>query len=388
VKAPRLAVITPNLGARTETFIRRHVQDLLPGRTVVLAGPDAYAYGADWQPSGAVLQVDSPGPPAFTDVLSRQGRSRRVTRSRITAFMRDNAVGAVLGEYLDASLEWLPVLKHLGVRFVVHGHGYDFSARLRDPAWTRRYRAYAEADAIVVPSSYARARLSSIGLPSSLIHVVPYGVDVPGHFRERHATTRLRCLAVGRLVSKKDPVTTVAAFLEVARSRPDLHLDLVGGGPLERSVREVLARSDVGDAVTLHGALPSGDVLALLEKADIFLQHSQTDAATGDEEGLPVAILEAMSQGLAVVATWHAGIPEAVRDGVSGLLVAEGDRTSMAAAIRRLTDSAPLRLRLGEEAWRTASRAFSWPIQRERLLAVLGLPADGDSRCPYPCVTL
>src|SRR4051812_8508205 len=376
VKAPGLAVITPYLGARTETFIRRHVQDLLPGRTVVLARPDAYAYGADWQPSGAVLQVNSPRPSAYAEVLSRQGRLHRLTRSRITAFIRDNSVGAALGEYLDASLDWLPFLGRLGVRFVVHGHGYDVSKRLRDPVWAQRYRAYAEADAIVVPSDHARARLSSIGLPASAIHVVPYGVDVPDHFRERRPAEILRCLAVGRLVSKKDPLTTVAAFLEVARSRPDLRLDLVGGGPLEHNLREILARSDVGDAVTLHGSLPNREVVALFERADIFLQHSRIDAVTGDEEGLPIAILEAMSHGLAVVATWHAGIPEAIRDGVSGLLVAEGDRTSMAEAISRLTDSASLRLRLGEEAWRTASREFSWSLQRERLLAVLGLPCE------------
>src|SRR5690606_2027114 len=98
---------------------------------------------------------------------------------------------------------------------------------------------------------------------------------------------------------------------------------------------------------------------------------------TGDEEGLPVAILEAMASGLPVVSTRHAGIPEAVIEGTTGYLVDEGDTAGMAAHVVRLARDAELRRRMGHAGWQRALQSFSWPRERARLLELLGLaPAE------------
>src|SRR5207247_4061449 len=124
-----------------------------------------------------------------------------------------------------------------------------------------------------------------------------------------------------------------------------------------------------------HGGQPNEVVQRLMRDADIFVQHSITDPDTGDAEGLPVSILEAMAHGLPVVSTRHAGIPEAVSDGVSGYLVDEGDTAGMAERIVALIRSADLRHRMGDAGWRRAKEDFSWERERSALLRILGLEA-------------
>jgi glycosyltransferase involved in cell wall biosynthesis len=114
-------------------------------------------------------------------------------------------------------------------------------------------------------------------------------------------------------------------------------------------------------------------VQRLLSEADIFLQHSMTDPQTGDEEGLPVAILEAMAHGLPVVSTRHAGIPEAILDGVTGYLVNEGESALMAECLVTLARDVDLRQRMGEQGWLRAKELFSWKAERAGLLKIMKL---------------
>jgi colanic acid/amylovoran biosynthesis glycosyltransferase len=124
----------------------------------------------------------------------------------------------------------------------------------------------------------------------------------------------------------------------------------------------------------------------LLREADIFVQHSCVDPLSGDAEGLPASILEAMAVGLPVVSTMHAGIPEAVEDGVTGLLVPERDTRAMAARLVDLGRDAELRRTMGLRGWDRARRLFSWELERERLLHVLRLRSavrgDADTAAP------
>jgi glycosyltransferase involved in cell wall biosynthesis len=112
-------------------------------------------------------------------------------------------------------------------------------------------------------------------------------------------------------------------------------------------------------------------VEALLGECDIFLQHSRRDPATGDEEGLPVALLEAMSYGLAIVSTRHGGIPEAIEDGTTGFLVAEGDYGGMAARIVDFARDPQLRREFGDRARVRHASDFSWERERERLTQLI-----------------
>lgn len=373
-----LAVLTPIVGVQSETFIRRHMEHLLPGGAVVVADTAGPPYGGHWAVDAPTLFLrEAPAPGIVRRAVAHLHRrlgAPNGSPGRVAAFLRDYGVRVALGEYLDWSVPWLDAARAAGARFFVHGHGYDLSMCLRDPHWRAAYLRYRRADGVIVPSAHAKARLVDLGLDPASIHVIPYGVEVPPKqlpSEERHT---VRCLAVGRMVGKKGPVLTLDAFRRASEAHPNLTLDYVGSGDLLPAVRQFIAAFGLGSRVTLHGGQPHEVVLRLLGQADIFMQHSLTDADTGDEEGVPLAILEAMAYGVPVVSTVHAGIPEAVLDQVTGYLVREGDSVAMAECVIALARDAGLRRRLGAAGRARVQERFAWPQQREALLQVLGLP--------------
>ena len=142
----------------------------------------------------------------------------------------------------------------------------------------------------------------------------------------------------------------------------------------------------------LHGHQQNEEVQKLMREVDLFLQHSMSDPETGDEGGLPVAVLEAMANSLRVVSIRHAGIPEAVQDGTSGYLVDEGDSLGMGECLLALVRDPDLRWRMGEAGWRRAKEHFSWEEERTDLLRILGITEQysdhrGDTKPYNGCVS-
>jgi colanic acid/amylovoran biosynthesis glycosyltransferase len=154
----------------------------------------------------------------------------------------------------------------------------------------------------------------------------------------------------------------VAALGELRPARP--RALFIGDGPLLEQVRARAAH--LGLDAWFRGALPPDEVYRLLAASRMLAAPSRT-AADGDTEGLPTTIVEAAAMGLPVVATRHSGIPEAVLDGETGLLGAEGDRAALAANLRRLLDDAGLRDRFGKQARENAQANFDLTIQSRRL---------------------
>jgi colanic acid/amylovoran biosynthesis glycosyltransferase len=233
-----------------------------------------------------------------------------------------------------------------GAPLVAHFHGYDFSA------WPKRHgagayaRLFAEADAVIVNSSYSRGRLLALGCPSARLHRIPEPFPVAEFpFRERTlaAGEPVRLLSVGRLVEKKGIEYALDAVAQLRTHWPTLRYDVVGDGPLRSALGVRAAELGLASVVTLHGALPRNAVLALLDRAHLFVMPSVT-ARDGDVEGQGVALQEAQAVGLPVVATEHNGFPESIVPGRSGLLVPERDAPALA---RALTD--------------LLSRPASWP---------------------------
>lgn len=146
-----------------------------------------------------------------------------------------------------------------------------------------------------------------------------------------------RIAAVGRLVEKKgfgDLVTAVAALVDEGR---DVHLDLVGTGPLEAALTEQVRELGLTDHVTMHGALPQTSVREIVADASVFAAPCVI-GADGNRDGLPTVLLEALALGTPAVSTPVTGIPEIVRHEETGLLVPESDPTALAAALARTLD--------------------------------------------------
>ena len=371
----KLAVFTAQLGTVSETFVRRHIEDLLPGETVAVASASGHHFGGRWDPGCPALFLDrqTRGWPAR--LALRAGASTTEVRARaVAAFLRKHEVTVVLGEYLNQFVEFAPLLSRLGIPFVAQGHGIDLSAALRDAAVAERYGSYASARAILTRCELHRRRLVELGLPSEKVHVNPGGIDLPDEAPQRGEHAAQRLLAVGRMTPKKGPIYLLEAFRLAAAHDPALTLDYVGDGEMMPAVRQFVAACALGSRVTLHGAASEAVKGGLLRECGVFVQHSLTDPETGDEEGLPASIQEAMAHGMAVVSTRHAGIADAIDHGVSGLLAEEGDARGMSELIGLAT--APERQQaLGAEAAAKARRLYGWPSERQRLLEHLGLAA-------------
>ncbi len=372
-----LAIFAPQIGARSETFILRHTQDLLPGGTVVVTDTVN-------EPSSDLWSVDCP-----VLVLNRiraGGLKQQVVRAiarrlgmrpadrlvMVKRFLKKHQVQVLMGEYLDWSLPLFDLANELGIRFFAHGHGYDISKQLQHPKWCAEYLRYNQAAGVIIVSKASRLKLLELGLKPEKVHVVPCGVDVPAEPLSREAQRTVRFVAVGRMVAKKAPILTLDAFRRAARVCPNIRLDYVGTGELFAAAQQFVLAFNLFDKITLHRGQSSEVVQRLMKKSDIFLQHSMTDPDTGDEEGLPVAILEAMANSLPVVSTRHAGIPEAVLDGCTGYLVDEGDSVAMAERLISLSHDPDLRRQMGEAGWRRAKEQFSWEKERAELLRIFG----------------
>ncbi|HVM96209.1 MAG TPA: glycosyltransferase [Candidatus Acidoferrales bacterium] len=224
------------------------------------------------------------------------------------------------------------------------------------------------ADRVIAVSNAVRDELiRTDGLPLGRIDVVENGVDTryfhpprgDSVARERFGIPRDAVVVsgVGRLSPEKGFDRLVEA-LSIARARGlPLHLLLAGDGPHRPQLEDQVRALGLAADVTFLGMLR--DLLPLYAATDILALPSL-------EEGLPNALLEAMSSEIAVVASRVGGVPEVVEDGVNGLLVTPGDSAGLAEAVIRLAADPTLRHRLGNQARTCTSQRFDIGSMVER----------------------
>jgi len=364
----RLAVITGEVGM---SFIDRHVEDLVPGNTVVISRQSGHALGGHWKEPCPVMYLDRWALGLGVRVAKRLGaRESAVRNSAVRGFLRQHRVSMVLGEFLDQFLDFIPLLQRMNIPFVVQGHGIDVSAKLRVPVLRAQYLAYQAARAVLTRSEFHRQRLLDVGIPQEKVHVNPGGVDVPAAVPARDPKAARRFLSLGRLVTKKGPIYLLEAFRLAAAKDSEIELDVIGDGPLFPAVHQFVHACGLQDRIRLHGYASEALKQRLLRECGVFVQHCITDPDTGDEEGLPAATQEAMAHAMAVVSTRHAGIPEAVQHGQTGFLVDEGNVLAMSEAMHDIIRHAP---EFGVAGRRKAEQLYTWSGERSRLRGHLGL---------------
>jgi glycosyltransferase involved in cell wall biosynthesis len=228
-----------------------------------------------------------------------------------------------------------------------------------------RYRrnlrtVFARAGVILAVSEVIRERAIACGADPAKVRVHYTGVPVPPVSAER--PTEWDVAFVGRLVEKKGADDLLAALASLGPARP--RAVLIGTGEMLPRLRTYV--SERGVDATFLGSLPPDEVGRVLGASKLLAAPSRT-ARDGDTEGLPTTVLEAAALGLPVVSTRHSGIPEAVVDGETGLLGAEGDRGALAANIGRLLADDALRRRLGRQARARVAEHFNLATRTRRL---------------------
>ena len=166
-------------------------------------------------------------------------------------------------------------------------------------------------------------------------------------------------IAVGRFVRKKGFEYLIDAMAQLSPNRPGLRLVLAGGGDLGPEFDARIAAHALGGRVILPGVLLQDDVAASLAAADLVVVPSVRDPS-GNVDGLPNVVLEALASGTPLIATPAGGIGTVVRDGTTGVLVPEADPQALARAVARLLDHAGEASALSAAARRWAEQDGSW----------------------------
>lgn len=264
----------------------------------------------------------------------------------------------------------LPFLAHWKKPSIVSFHGMDVQTRRHDPAYELRLRELLRTTTLVLARSFSlRERLLALGCPEDRLRMNRTGIPLdafPVGERQAPADGAWHFVQACRLVEKKGIDDALHAFARFAHDKPAARFTIAGEGPLLGALEKL--RDDLGLAhqVTFAGFLKGPALCQLYHRAHVFVHPSRL-MADGNQEGIPNSMLEAMATGLPTLATKHGGIPEAVRDGATGILVAERDRDALHAAMQRLTAEPGLWPRMGAAAAADIRESFESTAQIARL---------------------
>ena len=164
-------------------------------------------------------------------------------------------------------------------------------------------------------------------------------------------------LAVGRLVEKKGFETLIDAARVLRDGGLEVAVAILGDGPLRRPLEALVERNRLSGTVTLPGWVSPTGLRAWFESAAMLVAPSNR-STDGDMEGLPTVLIEAAALGMPLVGTRHAGIPEIVLDGETGLLVPEREPGALAAAIGALLENDDRRAQFSSGARQLVTTQF------------------------------
>lgn len=285
-----------------------------------------------------------------------------------------------------------PRLHALGIRHV-HAHFAGLAARTA--CWVERFFGIgfsftAHANDIFAPKPFEISLRDLIGAARAVVtvsdfgvqflrknfpddaakfHRVYNGVDISRFLTAEFIATPPAIVSIGRLIEKKGFSDLIEACRLLHRRGVDFRCEIIGEGPLESALREQIAIAGLADRVTLAGPLPQGEVIRRLAGSAVFALPCVAEAG-GAMDNLPTVVMEAMAAGLPVVSTSIGGVPEMVRDGVTGLLVAEHQPVALADALGRLLGERAMARSFGSAGRQRAAEMFAIEKSAHALVAI------------------
>jgi glycosyltransferase involved in cell wall biosynthesis len=266
----------------------------------------------------------------------------------------------------------------LGLPWTGSAHAKDIWTT---PEWEKREKL-ASCEWLVTCTRANREHLAALA-PAGRVELVYHGIDLDRFPKKGSLSQTTRdggnaadpvvILSVGRLVEKKGTDVLLQALARIPSS---LHWRFVhvGGGPLKNKLSRLADDLSLSSRVQWRGALTQDALLLEYRNADLFALASRI-ARDGDRDGLPNVLAEAQSQALACVATRVSAIPELVRDGQTGLLVAQDDPDALARALETLIASPARRRALGQAGQSRVAESFALDANIEALARKFGLGA-------------
>lgn len=217
-------------------------------------------------------------------------------------------------------------------------HGYDMSKYKFIDKYLKSYQHLFSTNMMALPvSHYWKNKLIEFGCPEQKIRVNRMGVDVEEYafVPKDHIQEPVNIISVARHTHKKGLAYAIEAMAKLKAKGIAFNYSIVGDGPLFETHKALIEKLGLQTQVTLLGYQDQGAIKALLHACDVFLLPS-LKSSDGDQEGVPVSLMEAMAMGVICLSTFHSGIPELIENNESGYLVPEKDAQAICDKIEYL----------------------------------------------------
>ncbi|MBP1990983.1 glycosyltransferase [Paenibacillus eucommiae] len=289
---------------------------------------------------------------------------------QLNRLLRKGFFQLIHARFGTSGIRMLPLKEKWSVPLVTSFHGCDSPGtdRMRKHKKSLQ-RLFAIGECFTVPCQAMKRELMKHGCPEDKITVQYSGIDLDQFtYKERSFPEEgpLNIIYVGRMVEKKGAELLLKAFQRLQQTIPQARLTLVGEGALKNKLQKLSKKLRIDKHVEFKGALSHQEVVKQLERSHIFCLPSMEDR-TGNQEGIPNAIKEAMACGLPVVSTFHSGIPELIEDGRTGHLVAEKDVNGLVRKLIDLIRQPETWSELGRNARAKIEADFNRNVQTEKL---------------------
>jgi colanic acid/amylovoran biosynthesis glycosyltransferase len=269
----------------------------------------------------------------FRQVLDEPWQISRIELESLLRIL-DRTDARVLHIYFGhIAVHLLPLIQAWPKPSVVSFHGADVLVDMNKPAYRRATEEMlAAVQRVLVRSESLGRAIVDLGCNREKVDIVRTGIPLDEFpFRERNfpQDDEWRFLQAARLIEKKGVSTTLRAFAIFLQEHAKSTLVITGEGPLLEALRDLARELGIEHKVEFAGFVSQKRQREILYSSHVFLHPSET-GRDGNQEGVPNSMLEAMATGLPAFATNHGGIPEAIENGVSGMLVPERDHQALA----------------------------------------------------------
>jgi len=241
---------------------------------------------------------------------------------------------------------------------------YAFLSKLsaRLVSYPLEQKLISSSDMITTVSKSVANELQNYNLDSDKIKILHNGVDKDFFYpAEKKHDEKKQILYVGRMDREKGLFDLVESAKQICKKHSDVYFTLVGSGRDLNKLKNMVKKLGLEDRFIFTGQLDRNRLVEIYQDTDLFVFPSY-------HEGLPTAILEAMSCGLAIVATDVRGNKDLVNDGINGVLIPPRSPVKIAGAITVLLEDEELQKKLGKNARKTIVEKYTWDMVSDRII--------------------